>query len=114
MTCTIGVAQADFAKDKNAEALKKHAEEALRNGKDAHRNVVAVRRPEERSTSYTYLSLGDPERKELEAIGRYDHNGGGETAAVGGEDCASGACDSDSVVTDGDVGGDCDASGGVR
>lgn len=71
LTCTIGVSQADFDKDENAEVLKKHSDNALKSGKNDHRNVVSVRSVEEDSTSYEYPSLRDTERRFIHRRARY-------------------------------------------
>jgi two-component system cell cycle response regulator len=73
LTCTIGVTQADFAVDKDADSLKKHADRALKNGKDDHRNVVAVRKASDNVTTYEFPSINDPNRKVVPKQGRYEH-----------------------------------------
>lgn len=72
LTCTIGVMQADFDKDDNVDALKGHADSALRAGKDEYRNVVAVRHTEGDGTRYEYPSLKDRDRKIIPKRGRHD------------------------------------------
>ncbi len=70
LTCTIGVSQVDFDKDKDIHALKRHSNIAAKAGKNEHRNVVAVRHFEKDNTHYDYPSLQDPERKEVPKIAR--------------------------------------------
>lgn len=72
LTCTIGVSQANFDRDKSIYDLKANADDALKKGKKTHRNIVCVSSINaDGETSYTFPHLKSPGRKTVEAKERY-------------------------------------------
>lgn len=64
LTCTIGVSQANFDRDKSIYDLKTNSDDALKQGKKTHRNVVCVTKTNnDGETTYTFPHLKSPRRK---------------------------------------------------
>lgn len=81
LTCTVGVAQADYERDQSLKDLKSAADKAMHEGKEAYRNVVAVAHRKVSGVSYTFPHASSPHRKVIQALGRHDHENGKSSTA---------------------------------
>lgn len=73
ITCTIGVSQTDFQRDKKVDQTKRLADTAMSLGKQQHRNIVSVAKnnPEGHGLSVDYPYVDDPDRKIITDVPRY-------------------------------------------
>jgi len=78
LTCTIGIAQADFEQQEAVEEVKSFADEALKAGKRHHRNIVCITPPKKEGLFFDFPYIDNPTRKIIKKVGRYDHTDGEE------------------------------------
>jgi len=85
LTCTIGVAEADFETHQTVNNLKAFANDALKTGKKHHRNIVCTTPQKKAGLSFDFI-LSDPSRKVIEKLGRYDHTDGENRSGEGSDE----------------------------
>lgn len=72
LTCTIGVAEVNFKRDRSVGKTKSIADEALGTGKKTHRNIVCIAMPaEEETLNFEFPFLNDPSRQQVASQERY-------------------------------------------